>query len=433
VLAAALGVVLAGARGLPPVEPVVWAQQAIPDAPTPQTNLPKLGAVTPGAGTSSTLDGETTQPANAVTATPAAPAAAPVTEPPATQPSLAPESWKAFTLHVGVNYVVIPFTVKDSKGQLVPGLTANEIRVFENGVYQPITDFTTDAAPLSVALVIDQTMTHDEEERLNDSLGSLQEAFAPFDEVAVFTYNNGPKMVTDFTGAQSARLTAAIERSKGGGRDALLAGSLGGPMASTNVINDQNFDPNTAPQRGNSGMQLTQPRDVHALNDAILAAATELSKRPIDRRRVIYVVSDGKEFGSVAHTKDVIHYLQANQIQVDVTLVGESAVPVVGFLDRFHLPLMMRDDVLPQYWQATGGVVDSEFRTKEIEKSFAKVAAEVRNQYTLGYYTHEPFIDGKYRQVELRVLRPNLQVISKKGYYPEAMELAPRRPTAPAQ
>jgi VWFA-related protein len=329
-----------------------------------------------------------------------------------------------------VNFVEIPFTVKDSKGQLVPGLTSNDVRVFENGLRQHISHFTTDAFPLSVAMVIDQTMTHDEMDRLNTSLEALQAAFAPYDEVAVFTYNNGPKMQTDFTAAQSARLTQAIELSKGKGRDALLAGSLGGPLASTNVINDQNFDPNTAPQRGNSGMQLTEPREVHALNDAILAAATALSKRSIDRRRIIYVVSDGKEYGSAAKAKDVIRYLQANQIQVDVTLVGESAIPGLGFIDRFHLPLTMHDDVLPQYWQATGGVVDSEFRTKEIEKSFAKVAAEARNQYTLGYYTHEPFIDGKYRPVEVRVLRPNLTVIAKKGYYPGAMELISRPKTA---
>jgi len=424
VLAASLGVMMFGLQAQPPVGLGLQAQQAIPDAPKPQTNLPDLGRVTPGSGTSSTLDEDTT----AAPAT-AAPAQA---QPADDQPAVKTESWHEFTLHVPVNFVEIPFTVKDSKGQLVPGLTANDVRVYENGLLQHIWHFTSDAAPLSVAMVIDQTMTHDEMDRLNTSLEALQSAFAPYDEVAYFTYNNGPKLVTDFTGAQSARLTQAIEQSKGGGRDALLAGSLGGPMASTNVINDQNFDPNTAPQRGNSGMQLTQPREIYALNDAILTAAIALSKRPIDHRRVIYVVSDGKEYGSVAKTKDVIHYLQANQIQVDVTLVGESAVPGLGFIDRFHLPLTMHDDVLPQYWQATGGVVDSEFRTKEIEKSFAKVAAEVRNQYTLGYYTHEPFVDGKYRPVEVVVLRPNLTVIAKKGYYPEAMELTPR-PSGAAQ
>jgi VWFA-related protein len=420
-----------GLQAQTPAGRELLAQQAIPDAPKPQTTLPNLSTVTPGLGSSSTSDGDSTTPESAA---PASPAQAQATEPPDIEGSVATESWQAFTLHVGVNYVPIPFTVKDSKGQLVPGLTANDVRVYENGLRQHITDFTTSPAPLSVALVIDQTMTHDEMERLNDSLGALQPAFASFDEVAVIKYNNGPTMVTDFTGAQSARLTQAIERSKGEGRDALMAGSLGGPMASTNVINDQNFDPNTAPVRGGyTGMQLNPPREVHALNDAILAAAVALSKRPIERRRVIYVISNGNEYGSVAKTKDVIHVLQANQIQVDVTLVGESSLPVVGMIDRLHLPLTMRDNVLNAYWEATGGVFDAEFRTGAIEKSFAKIASEVRNQYTLGYYTHEPFIDGKYRSVEVKVLRPNLTIIAKKGYYPGAMELVARPPTTAAQ
>ena len=60
-----------------------------------------------------------------------------------------------------------------------------------------------------------------------------------------------------------------------------------------------------------------------------------------------------------------------------------------------------------------------------IETSFAKIAEEVRTQYTVGYYTHEPFIDGKYRQIEVKVLRPNLTVIAKKGYYPTAENTKP--------
>ena len=46
---------------------------------------------------------------------------------------------------------------------------------------------------MSVALVIDQSMTFDKMAKVNNSLGALQGAFTPYDEVAVFTYNNGPK------------------------------------------------------------------------------------------------------------------------------------------------------------------------------------------------------------------------------------------------
>ncbi len=60
-----------------------------------------------------------------------------------------------------------------------------------------------------------------------------------------------------------------------------------------------------------------------------------------------------------------------------------------------------------------------------LKKSFAKITEEVRNQYTIGYYTREPFIDGKYRNVEVKVLRPNLSVLAKKGYWPTAQDAKP--------
>jgi VWFA-related protein len=405
------------------------AQQAIPDAPKPQPVLPGLGAVTPGKGTSSTLDGESApDPTTTPTPSPADGTPAAETAAPSTQSAIASESLHQFTLGVQVNRVEIPFTVKDSKGQSVAGLLPKDIQVFENNGMQDIKDFTTDAWPLSVALVIDQSMTYDNMARVDDALGALPDAFSQYDEIAVFTYNKSTKPITDFTGAQSARLAQAVREAKSAGREPVLAGDLGGPISCTTCINNQNVDPNTAANRGHSAVGVNVPREVHALNDAILRAATALSTKPLGRRRVIYVISDGKEYGSAAKTNDVIAYLQRNRIEVDGTLVGDSAETGMGILDHIHLPLMMRDNILLKYKDATGGNLDAEFRTAAIEKSFARVAAEVRDRYTLGYYTHEPFLDGKYRSIEVRVLGHggNLTVLAKKGYWPWAMELTPR-------
>lgn len=401
-----------------------FAQQSIPDAPRPQTSLPAPGTIAPGIGTSAS--GSDMGSTAAADAEPAATPAPPAPDTIDAQPPASTQSREEFekadtgiqTIRTTVNFVDIPFTVKDSKGNLVAGLEARDIRVYENGLLQHITNFTRDPYPLSVALVVDQSMTQDTMDRVNTSLGALQGSFAPYDEVAVFTYSNGPKMVTDLTASQSARLTQAVERSKSSGREAMLAGSLSGPLAQTTVINNQQFDPNTAANRGHTTMEMNPPREVHTLNDAILEAAKALTRVSKDRRRIIYVISDGREYGSQAKTKDVIKYLQQNKVAVWGTLVGDSSLPIVGFLDRIHLPLMMRDNVLPAYSIATGGNFDAEFRTGSIEKSFQKIAEEARAQYTLGYYTHEPFIDGKYRKVEVRVLRPNLTVIAKQGYYP---------------
>jgi VWFA-related protein len=431
-LAGSLGLVMVGFQGRPPVVLAAGqqnaAQQAIPDAPKPQTTLPKINSITPGEGTTSTSNGDN-QPVEG----PAAPTTAPAAMSPSAAASQSPTydapvgkgADAITTLLVHVDAVDVAFTVKDSKGRLVPGLTSRDVQVYENGLMQHIDLFTNESLPLSVAIVIDQSMTKDAMTRVNNAMGSLQDAFTPYDEVAVFTYNKGPKLVTDFTGAQSARLTQAIDRSKGTGREPPMAGSYG-PLGQTTVINDQNFDPNTAAVRGHTSMSLETPREVHPLNDAILAAATSLSNRPIGRRRVIYVISDGKEYGSEAKTNQVIKYLQRNGIEVDATIVGDSAIWGLGMMDRMHLPLMMRDNNLPPYVNATGGNVDAEFRTASIEKSFARVALEARARYTVGYTTHEPFIDGKYRKLEVKVLRPNLTVMAPPGYWPRAMEVRPR-------
>jgi VWFA-related protein len=336
------------------------------------------------------------------------------------------------TIRAYVNEVEIPFTVKDSKNHLVSGLKARDVQVYENGLLQKILVFHNDPLPMAVALVIDQSMTQEQMDKVNTALGALQDAFTKYDEVAVFTYNKSPKKQTDFTGATSARLTQAIERSKGGGREAMMPGSLSGPLAQTTNINNQNFDYNTAPVHGHTGIELNVPKEIHPLNDAILEAATALSTQPVDYRRVIYVISNGNEYGSKAKTSEVIKYLQTNGIEVDGTLVGETAMWGMGFLDKMHLPLMMRDNVLIAYKNQTGGNLDSEFREKTIEQSFARVAGEARSRYTLAYVTHEPFIDGKYRKVEVKVLIPNLTVLAPPGYWPHAMELRPRT-AAPTQ
>jgi len=411
-------------------------QPAVPDAPVPQgsaqPNL-KLNTITPALPEAPQSSApQSTAPAaqqNGDKGTlPVAPlSVAPDStgdQHPDQEPALEGTSAASFQLpSVNVQFVEIPFTVKDAKGKLVPGLTPRDVRVYENGLRQQMRFFTTDPFPLSVALVIDQSVTQDTMEKINDSLSALQGAFTPYDEVSVFTYNNGVTRQTGFTAAQSARLGVILERSKAVGREPNM--DMGGPMSQTTLKNNQQVDPNTTPVRGQLGITTTTPREYHTLNDAILAAARETATAARGRRRIVFVISDGKEYGSKAKEKDVIKYLQTNKVELYATLVGDSAIPGLGFLDRIHLPLTMRDDELPRIAQLTGGETDPEFRIGGIEKSFAKITDEVRNQYTVGYYTHESPFNESYRKVEVRVLRPGLTIISKDGYYPTASDSRP--------
>jgi VWFA-related protein len=199
----------------------------------------------------------------------------------------------------------------------------------------------------------------------------------------------------------------------------MLAPVTDGPLAGGCNIhyNGNCADPNI--QKGGSAggsTFMSLPKEIHTLNDAILAAAKELSTRPKGRRRIIYVISDGKESGSKAKFNEVRDYLLTNKTAVYGTLVGDSARWGEGYLSRYHIPLMMNDNILVKYAHTTGGVLDSERGVNGIERSYAKIAEESRNQYTLGYYTRQPVIDTRFRKIDVRVEQPGLEVIAKAGY-----------------
>lgn len=321
-------------------------------------------------------------------------------------------------------YVEVPVTVKDSKGKQVAGLTWRDFKVYENGTYEPLKVFSVDPMPLSIAFVIDQSVTKDVMSKVNDSLNAIQGALTPYDEVAVFSYSNGAQERTGFTGAQSARLPAVLALTKASGTEMLIPEN-DGPFASCNIrVNGNCADPNIqAGRSAGDSTFITIPKEIHTLNDAILAAAKDLSNRPKERRRIIFVVSDGKEYGSKAKYRDVLRYLETNNIGVYGTLVGDSARWGEGYLSKFHLPFTMYDNILAKYTFATGGTLDAENGVNGMETSYQRIAEEARTQYTLVYASHEPMLDDKYRKIDVRVDRPGLDVIAKLGYYPTAENL----------
>jgi VWFA-related protein len=416
-------------------------QSAVPDAPAPQSH-PSLsglsGPITPGIGageTSSekgTSSSESAQPGQEAPAQPQNTTAPIISGAKDDFQKAAPElpasgegMQAVASISVRVNFVEVPVTVKDSKGNLVAGLTWRDFKVFENDSREQLRLFTVDPAPLSVAFVIDQSLPSPVMSKVNDSLGAIQGALTPYDEIAVFSYNNGAQERTGFTGAQSQRVPAVMAMTKETGSDPLVPINSG-PFASCGFTKNGNcVDPNI--QRGQSTGTNGNPeklyKEPHTLNDAILMAAKELSSRPRGRRRLIYVISDGKEQGSKASYRDVLRYLQTNKIAVYGTAVGDSARWGEGYLSRFHIPGMMYDNLLAKYVLETGGTLDSESSTNGIEKSYAKIAEEARTQYTLGYNSAEPMIDGKFRKIDVRVDRPGLEVIAKRGYFPSGQDV----------
>jgi VWFA-related protein len=398
-LAALLGVGLVLGSGI-----LAQQQSPVPDAPTPQapTALPGTqGPITPGMGSGETPSG----PGSSSASQPQQP---PVSQQPAEPPpqvnahDAPPEEGIAavkasFTSHT--TEVIVPVTVKDPKGNPVAGLTWRDFTVYENNTRSHIAVFSVDPTPISVAFVIDQTLPSNYMREVNESLNA------------------------SFTGAQGTRLPAVLSLAQSTGTDPMVPIDSG-PFASCAATENGNCVSPVLQQGGSTASPcfISLPKEIHTLNDAILQAGRELSTRPQGRLRVIYVISDGKEYGSQASTREVVKYLQTNKTAVYATLVGDSAHWGEGWLDRFHLPGTVADNILYKYTVATGGDTDAEGGVNGIEKSYAKIADEARNEYTLGYLSHTPVLDERYRNIDVRVDRPDLQIIAKHGYYPSAQD-----------
>jgi len=321
-----------------------------------------------------------------------------------------------YKISVTTNFVQIPVMVKDTQGRRVDGLLPQDFTVLENGKPQKLSYFTSDPFQLSVAVLIDLGMADVSVQKVNQTYSALVGAFSPYDEVALYTYSSTVSQVTDFTG-KAERLNATLDSMK------LVRGHNNGPPVLGGPLGPQGPMVNGMPV-GTSGPPpvYTPPKEAHVLNDAILRAALDLSKRDRTRRKVIFVISDGRERGSRASYSDVLHVLQTQGIQVKAVVLDMGALPVYKQVEKLpHVFNQGYSNILPKYTNATGGGnVFTELSRNSIEQAYSQITSEARNQYTLGYIPKAIASSSAYRDIEVRVLGhgSNLNIYTKAGYYP---------------
>jgi VWFA-related protein len=334
------------------------------------------------------------------------------TVPPGSVPMQPVTKQELYRLKVSANFVDVPVTVKDRDGRRVDGLLSKDFAVYEDGKKQQLTFFTSDPFELSVAILLDLGMPDAALQKVNQTYPALVGAFSPYDEVSLYTYSSTVSQATDFTGA-TQRLTAVLNQMK------TVRGHNNGPAVLGGPFGPQGPTVNGIPVGGQAPPPVeTPPKEAHVLNDAILRAALDLSKREKTRRKVIFVISDGREMGSQASYSDVLKLLLAQGIQVKGVALESAALPIYSKLEKLHLPREGYSNILPKYASATGGgQVFTELSRQAIEEAYAQITSEARNQYTLGYNTRVT-ASTAYRNIEVRVDRPNLKIYAKDGYYP---------------
>jgi VWFA-related protein len=74
------------------------------------------------------------------------------------------------------------------------------------------------------------------------------------------------------------------------------------------------------------------------------------------------------------------------------------------------------DQYLQDMARRSGGELHRADTLGSLPDAFANIAAELRNQYSLGYYPANQARDGKYRKIQVKVSRKNVVVRARPGY-----------------
>jgi len=391
--------------------------QSIPDAPSatrpPQSfpSVPPSPAPPPPPATQQPpVEDKSAPPPRSSSEEPPPPMPTVTTVPSGSVPTNPDSRQELYKLVVVTNQVVVPVMVKDDSGRMVNGLVPNDFVVYDNGQRQKMNYFTSDPFPLSAAVILDLGMSDVAVQKVNQTFPALEGAFSPYDEVSLFTYSTNVSQMTDFASVDR-KLTAALNGLQ------TVSGHDNGPPVVNGPFGPQGPTVNGVPVDPTVPHVSTPQKESHVLNDAILAAALDLSKQDKTRRKIIFIISDGREFGSRASYSDVLKVLLSNGITVYALGVGSASLPGYRRLEKIHLPRFGYGDILPKYVSATGGGdVYEEISRQAIESAYAKAVGDARNQYTLGYRAGSS-APGVYHQIEVRVDRPDLKVYAKDGYY----------------
>src|SRR5207237_5385578 len=77
------------------------------------------------------------------------------------------------TIRIPVNQVIVPVTVKDGAGRLVPDLRRDEFRVFEDSVEQKIASFIAEPIAISMVVLIDNDLNSRDAKQVEQSLRAI--------------------------------------------------------------------------------------------------------------------------------------------------------------------------------------------------------------------------------------------------------------------
>lgn len=301
----------------------------------------------------------------------------------------------------------MPVTVKDSSGRLVADLNKDEFRIFEDKVEQRIAYFSNEAFPLSMVVLIDNDLKVKDAQEVAASLRSILAGMSTKDEAYICRFDQFFHEGKGFSADQDKLLTELK-------RTALdTEPSVAPPSPAMN--NGPTINGHSATSDAPSitaGVNNIKGQTTKALDDAVYAAAQVLKDRGRDRRKIIFLISDGAngERTNSHSYKDTVKELLRYGVSVYSVAVSSA------FFER-------RFSRLVDYAHDSGGDVYFAAKRTTMEELYSRVTEQARNQYTLAYSPLGTNPAADYHSIEVRVKREGLTVDAREGYYAGA---APR-------
>jgi len=289
---------------------------------------------------------------------------------------------------INVRRVRLPITVLDKRGQFVSGLAQTDFQILEDKVPQQIDSFTSEEnnnLPLYVAVLMDTSpstagkLKFEQESAMN----FIQTVVRPRkDRVLFATFDDRVTLRQDFTDRLELLDRAVFAIKKTGEKTALY--------------------------------------------DAIWQFCDE-KMRSAQGRRALVVITDGEDTYSRADINDAIDIAQRTETTLFAisTKAGlSSAVPGVEsgqVKDR-------GDKDLDRLCDETGGMAFFTGDMLSLERSFSKIAKELRSQYLITYRPTNDRYDGSYRRVDVKLSNghENLKLRTKRGYKAVADSVTPK-------
>jgi Ca-activated chloride channel family protein len=311
-------------------------------------------------------------------------------------------------IRVTSNLVMVPVSVVDANSQPLLGLKVTDFRVEELGREQTLTDLgNPDQVPLDIAILFDISSSVSQKGffqfQQRAAASFLRQVMKPTDRAAVFTIADQPLMVAPLSPADTAaariqQIPAAtapvptafydtvsaaakylIEKSEERHRRVILVISDG----------DDNFS--------SMVKDLTKAEAIANLNGEVTPAA---AKRSLDARRARAVLEVQK---GVQQADAAFYSINPGGTSVRLNMISTRA-----------------QNAMQAIADSTGGnafVPDGE---RDLERVFNEIAAELRGQYLLQYYSNSQ-TGAQFRSIKVSVpLRPELRVRARQGYYPKA-------------